>query len=69
MHLDHRFTLLIHGRQELLVIADWRHICWKQEPVYVDSWASMIWFTDPEQPELIEQEDIVHEPNQIALDF
>ena len=61
---DHRFTLLIAGRQELVVIADWRAPCWKAEPVYTDGWASVLWFTAPEHPEPWPAERIVHDTQQ-----
>lgn len=46
---DHRITLLIAGQHELVVIADWRRACWKGEPVYIDPWASVIYFTVPHE--------------------
>ena len=45
---DHRFTLLIHGEESVIVIADWKAPCWMREPVYMDSIADTLYFTVPE---------------------
>jgi len=43
---DDEFTLLILGQQELVVIANATHPCWKARPVYVDQWHSTIYFEE-----------------------
>jgi len=50
MQADDEFTLLIYGHYELVVIANRKRPCWNREPVYMDSWAAMLWFTAPEPP-------------------
>jgi hypothetical protein len=68
MPSDHRFALLVHGRQEVVVIMDWRQVCWKAEPVYLDPWASVAYFTAPEAPEpWTFPEEVVEAPQQATL--